>query len=206
MLAFLGGRWVRGAHRVSYDPTTARFTVEFTEQGIAEESPDRKRQWQWTAVRQVHDSGEVLVFELDGWDMLILPSRLWPDAAQKAAFLRESRERVPPRTEAAIPSPTTTLEPKVRDQLQIGAIAFGVDVLFVIVFLIPHAGGNVSVPVVATALLIGTALGYFAYRFARYALPQLYALSPRATVVATHMLIYAVPLYIVASYLGSIAA
>jgi hypothetical protein len=143
------------------------------------------------------------VFELDGWDMLILPNRLWPDAGQRLAFLRQAREGVPPRPEAAASiSRTPALDFKVRDQLMVGAIAVGVDVLFAIGFLIPQAGGNVSVPVVVTALLIGTALGYFAYRFARYALPQVYALYPRITLIGTHVLIYAVPLYIVASYLG----
>ena len=203
LLAMLGERGVRQSFGVSYDPATARFTVEFTDRGITEQNPHRSREWQWAAVRQVHDSGDALVFELDGWDMLILPNRLWPEAAQKAAFLREARERVPPRSVAAADTAAAAdLAPQVRDQLQVGAIAFGVDVLFVIAFLIPQAGRNVSVPVVVTALLIGTAIGYFAYRFARYALPQLYALYPRATVTSTHVLIYAVPLYIVAAYLG----
>ncbi len=203
MLAMLGDRWVRRSFGVSYDPATAHFTVEFTDQGIAEQNPHRSREWQWAAVRQVHDTGDALVFELDGWDMLILPNRLWPDAAQKAAFLREARERVPPRPEAAAPNAATlALDPNVRDQLQVGAIAVGVDVLFVIAFVIPQAGRDVSAPVILTALLIGTAIGYFAYRFARYALPQLYALYPRVTLIGTHALIYAVPLYIVASYLG----
>lgn len=203
MLALLGERWVRRSHGVSYDPATAHYTVEFTEQGIAERNPHRTRQWQWAAVRQVHDSDDGLVFELDGWDMLILPNRLWPDAGQRSAFLREARERVPPRSEvSASISTTPALESRVRDQLLVGAIAVGVDVLFAIGFLIPQAGRNVSVPVVVTALLIGAALGYFAYRFARYALPQLHALYPRITLIGTHVLIYAVPLYIVASYLG----
>ena len=202
VLALLGDRWVRRAHGVSYDPSTAHYTVEFTEQGIAEQNPNRARNWKWSAVRQVHDTGDVLVFELDGWDMLILPNRLWPDSGQKAAFLLQARERVPPRAEEAALSAAPALESKVRDQLMVGAIAVGVDVLFVIAFLLPQAGGNVGVPVVVTALLIGAALGYFAYRFARYALPQLYALYPRITLIGTHVLIYAVPLYIVASYLG----
>lgn len=202
LLAMLGERWVRQSFGVSYDPATARFTVEFTDRGIAEQNPHRTREWQWAAVRQVHDNGDMLVIELDGWDMLILPSRLWPDAARKAAFLREARERVPPRPDATASSATTILEPKVRDQLQVGAIAAGVDVLFLIAFLIPQAGANISVPVVVTALLIGTALGYFAYRIARTALPRLYVLYPHVALIGTHVLIYAVPLYIVVAFLG----
>ena len=206
LISALGTRWMRKSFGVSFDPATAHFTVEFTDQGIVEENPERRRQWQWAAVRQVHDTGAVLVFELDGWDMLILPNRLWPDAASKAAFLRQAREQVPPRAGSAKPASAHAIAgPAVLDQLRIGAIAVGVDVLFAVSFLIPETDGTMRTPVVIMALLLGTVAGYFAYRLARHFLPQLYAQSPRATQLLTQVLIFAVPLYIAASYLGWIS-
>lgn len=202
----LGERWMRKSFGVSYDPATAHFTVEFNEHGIAEQNPDRTRDWKWAAVRQVHDTGTEVVFELEGWDMLILPNRLWPDTQSKMAFVRQARELVLPRPDIAKPAATAReFSPIVRDQLQIGAIAVGVDTLFASTFLVPDTGGPARTAAVITALLIGAAAAYFAYRLARHVLPQLYVAYPRLTLAGCQVLILAVPLYIAAAYLGWIS-
>ena len=203
VVSALGTRWMRKSFGASYDPATAHFTVAVSEQGIVEKNRERTRKWLWAAVRQVHDTGAVLVFETDGWDMLILPSRLWPDDASKAAFLRQAREQVPPRAGSMASAPVRAIaDPAAHDQLRIAAIAVGLDMLFAVGFLIPRTDGTMDAPVVIMALLMGTVAGYFAYRLARHFLPQLYAQAPRATQLLTQVLIFAVPLYMVASYLG----
>ena len=111
--------------------------------------------------------------------------------------------RVPQRAGSAERAPARAIgDPAAHDEFRIAATALGLDVLFVAGFLIPRIDGTMGAPVVIMALLMGTVAGYFAYRLARHFLPQLYARSPRATQMLTQVLIFAVPLYMVASYLG----
>lgn len=201
VLAALGNHWVRRSFGASYDPATAHFAGRFGDDGIDEQIAGRTRHWDWTAVRKVHDTGKEIVFEFDGWDMLILPHRLWKDDLARAAFLVEARQRVPARAGA----PATEQRPISaghRDQLTMGAIAAAVDTMFLITFLLPGSVIEAGAAVVTTALALGLAAAYFAFRLARYALPELYSLFPRAALLVSHVLTWSVPLYMLGSYFG----
>ncbi len=45
------------------------------------------RQWGWDAVRRVHRPAGYIVIELAGWDMIVLPDRLWPRPADRENFI-----------------------------------------------------------------------------------------------------------------------
>lgn len=75
---------------VSFEPAVhGRSRVEFSDEGIVEHSASRVRRWSWDAVRRIHFPAGQVVIELAGWDMLILPDRLWPGAEEREAFLAE---------------------------------------------------------------------------------------------------------------------
>jgi hypothetical protein len=200
-------RWIRGATGQSYDESVAQQHVEIADQGILTRCPLRERRWAWPAVRRIHDLEGAVVFELVGWDMIVLPDRLWNDRDARQAFLGEVRALA---TEAASPDrPVKTASFDRLDLLRIGAIAAGVDVLAIAVFSLPaHRGPTPPVDdaaflaTFAILLLIGIALGYFAYRVARDALPRLHDSSPSAALLLSYLLVCAVPAYMLIAYLG----
>jgi hypothetical protein len=195
----LGELWVRRSTGASYDRAMAHSTVSVFEDGLEDRTADRTRKWNWPAVRHVHDTGAALVFEMDGWDMLILPRRLWPDDQSKGGFLREARRLVPPRADSARgPAPDLNA----RDMLQVGAIAAGIDVLFATSVLADPAARTNGYGLVALWLAIGVAAAYCAYRLVRSALLQLHAQRPRLALTLSQLLVLAVPLYILTAYLG----
>jgi len=200
-------RWISGALGQSYDESVAEQQVEIADQGILTRGPLRERRWTWPAVRRIHDLENAIVFELVGWDMIMLPNRLWSDREARQAFLGGVRALA---TEAASPDkPHKAVSFDRLDLLRIGAIAAGVDVLAIAAFSLPaHRGpappvGDAAfLATFAILLLVGIALGYFAYRVARDALPRLHDSSPSAALVLSYLLVCAVPAYMLIAYLG----
>ncbi len=79
---------------VSFDPAAhASNRVEFSEEGLVEQGALRTRRWTWDSVRRVHLPPGYVVLEVTGWDMIVLPNRLWPSAADRGAFLAELEAR-----------------------------------------------------------------------------------------------------------------
>ena len=197
-------RWTgRRATGASYDPATAAFSVEFGPAGIVERAPSRVREWQWPAVRQVHDTGSVIVFELDGWDMLVLPYRQWPSESERLEFLRWSRAQLRAPLAAESKPPETIGDLFGRDHLFVGALAAGVDVMFVALYFVPAAYADTGIWITLAGLLLAAAAGYAAYRIARRLLPRLYARAPQPAMWLGHLLIAALPIYILLSYLSA---
>lgn len=199
-------RWARGASGQSYDPAVAEQEVEITDQDIVTRSPMRERRWSWAAVRRIHDVKDGIVLELVGWDMIVLPNRLWDETDRRRAFLDELRNL----STEAMPS-TAPVKPALfdmRDLLRIGAIAAGVDVLALVVFNVSVYRGP-SLPVsdaaflgtFAALTLVGLGLAYLVYRFARPGLERLHDSAPRAAIGLCYALIWAVPAYVMIDYL-----
>jgi hypothetical protein len=83
---------------ISFEPEVhSRSEVEFSDAGIAETGASRTRRWGWNALRRVHLPAGYLVLEFVGWDMIVLPDRLWSSAEQRSAFVAalKSRQTVP---------------------------------------------------------------------------------------------------------------
>lgn len=184
----------------SYDPATAAFTAEFSDVGINDRTADRVREWQWPAIRQVHDNGGVIVFELAGWDMLILPYRLWATDADRAEFVRQARTHL--TTPLPAERPATVKDLFGRDQLYIGAIAAGIDAMFAVTYIVPPAYADTGIWVTIAGLLAGAVVAYLAYRVALHLLPRLHARAPRAAIWLTYALTAALPIFIVVAYFG----
>jgi len=200
-------RWIGKAHGVSFDPAVGPATIEFTADLISETTDPRTRHWQWSAVRKVHVRDLALVFEFVGWDMLVLPSRLWADLDARRAFLDEVSSRLP---ESAADKVSTTPSPMLltADFFRIAAIGAFVDVFLVLALLLPEytdrfgplvdqlgfAGGMLLYT------LISAALGYAAYRGVTAGLPRLYARSPLAARIVAQLLIWAFAVWFVGSY------
>lgn len=95
LLFWLGDMLVGAAFRtetvgVSFEPAAhAKARIEFGDDAIVERSDFRTRRWTWDAVRRVHLSAGHVVIELKGWDMIVLPDRLWATPAERSAFLAE---------------------------------------------------------------------------------------------------------------------
>src|SRR5215218_10351112 len=81
---------------MSFDPAVGTQFLEFTDATITDSSAMRKRQWTWDAVRRVHEREAGLVFELVGWDMLVLPTRLWESAEDRQRFVDDIRGLISP--------------------------------------------------------------------------------------------------------------
>jgi hypothetical protein len=96
---------------ISFEPEAhGRTDVEFDDAGIVETGASRTRRWAWDALRRVHLPKGYVVLELVGWDMIILPDRLWPTAEQRSAFIAELQARQPVTdSPAAVASPNEAM-------------------------------------------------------------------------------------------------
>lgn len=201
--------WIRSAHGVSYDPRVGLQRLEFTDSGITENTPVRQRQWHWDAVRRVHDRPAAVVFELVGWDMLVLPSRLWVAEEDRQSFVDSLRERIThPVAEPISTAPSPV--PARHDLFHMAAIGAFLDVCLIVMILLPAyqlAYVSMAEAIGRTGLLIATllvsaALGYAAYKVARIGLPRLDARSPAAATAISYVLIFAFVAWLGASQLG----
>jgi hypothetical protein len=207
LLGAMQARWLRAATGQSFDPAVADHEVEISDEGIIASSSLRVRRWSWRSVRRIHDLKQAIVLEFAGWDMLILPNRLWGRSEARGALLDEIRRLATHAAPSDAPRPTTTFQ--TRDLIIIGALAAAVDVLALVVFAMPaHRGPNppISDPMFvgtfAAIMLLGLALAYAAFRISRSVLARLHDRSPRVAVVIAQALIWAVPAYILIAYFG----
>ena len=201
----LQARWLRRATGQSYDPAVAEHDVVIADEGISTNSELRRRQWSWPAVRRIHDLKQAILLEFVGWDMLVLPNRLWENSDERRAFLDTISSFA--ADVAPAPAPRKLASIPTRDLLTMGAVGASVDVLAVVVFALPAyraatapIGDAAFLGVFAAMLLLGLALAYFAFRFARRGLEQLYDSSPAVAISIAHVLIWAVPLYMFIAY------
>ena len=201
--------WIKSAHGVSYDPTVGSQRLQFTDTAILESSERRERQWNWDAVRRVHDRPAALVFELVGWDMLVLPSYLWSSAEERQSFIESVRQRITrPVGEpiSVVPSPA----PARHDLFHMAAIGAFVDVCLIVMIVLPiyrvefvlvaEVVGRSGLLVIT--LLVSAGLGYAAYRAARVGLPLLNVRFPAAATVVSQVLIWAFVAWLGATQLG----
>lgn len=99
LLVWLGDSLIQLAFRTqtvgaSFDPAAhAEARIEFDDEAIVEQGDLRTRRWTWDAVRRVHLSPGYVVVELKGWDMIVLPDRLWPTPEGRRNFLVELEAR-----------------------------------------------------------------------------------------------------------------
>lgn len=201
----LQGRWVRGVTGISFEPELADHEVELTDVGLSDRSSLRERKWSWAAVRRVHELDNMVVVELVGWDMLVLPDHLWPDASDRLKFVEELGTHA---AAATFVKPSAAVSAtQSGDLLTLGAVGAGVDVLALVLFLLPlsalPSGGPNQTAFLATLaviILVGVGLAYAAYRLARKALERLQARAPSVAVALANLLILAVPAYMLLAY------
>jgi hypothetical protein len=201
--------WLRAATGQSYDPTVADHDVEMTDDGIIALSALRERRWSWDAVRRIHDLKQAIVLELAGWDMLVLPNRLWGSSDDRLAFLDGARGLATDAVPAE--APRSKASSHTRDLVVIGAFGAAVDVLALVVFALPVHKGPMSpisdaafVGTFVAMLLLGLALAYAAFRIARSALALLHDKTPGVAIGIAQALIWAVPFYMLIAYFGGI--
>ena len=205
----IGQFWLKSAHGASYDPAVGIQMLEFTDTAITDTSAIRQRQWSWDAVRRVHDCEAALVFELVGWDMIVLPARLWNAPEDRQRFVDEIRGRITrpvgdPISTAAAPAPMKA------DLFTLGAIGAFVDVCLIVMTLLPgfrELFGSLGNQLGATnsvllVVLVSALLGYFAYPVTKAALPRLDARSPAAATFIANALIWAFAVWFGATWLG----
>ena len=199
-------RWTDSAHGVSFDPAVGPATIHFTDEGITDTSATRTRHWSWQAVRKVHDRESAAVFELVGWDMIILPNRLWPDAASRLRFLSAVLQRLPDQSDQAI-SRVNLPQLMTIDLFNMAAVGAFVDACLVLIILIPTylrpIAGDLGRPaILVLVMLVAILLGYGAYRAAQLGLPRLHAKSPLAAKTLAHCLIWAFAVWYAGTSLG----
>jgi hypothetical protein len=193
----------------SYDPAIADLRVDLTDEAVEETAAGRRRQWGWTAVRRIHERGSAIVIELAGWDMVVLPSRLWSDEDGKARFVEEARARVPEGASGGLPSADAV--PLDVNELQLlAALVAGLTPFFLMGSLLPaftERYGAVAdriglVGGMTLLLLLSAAAGYPVYRLARRGFPRLHARHPRIANLLAQLLVVVVPFYLAATCAG----
>lgn len=187
-------RWTDSAHGVSFDPAIGPVALHFTDDGIAETSAIRTRHWSWNAVRKIHDRDSAAVFELAGWDMVVLPNRLWPDPASRERFLTAALQRLPDQSDQAL-SRAYLPQVMTADLFNLATIAAFVDACLVLTLVMPPyirpLADLGTAAVMVLVMLVAILLGYAAYRAAQSGLPHLHARSPLAAKIVAHALIWA---------------
>ena len=200
-------RWVRSGTGTSYDLAVADHDIAITDGAIVSRAALRERQWTWPAVRRIHDLKQAIVLEFVGWDMIVLPNDLWNNSDARHAFLDGVR---------ALAIDSLPVEPTRRpmmmdthDLLTVGALGAAVDTLFLIVHAFPgHRGPGPAlsdaafVGAFAAVMLLGLALAYGVYRFAKVGLARLHGVAPQAATVLAYLLIWALPAYMLSEYFG----
>ena len=188
-------RWMRGARGISYDPAVADMTVALDAEGISETTQERVRRWPWSAVRQVHESDAGLVFELAGWDMVILPTHLWPDRAARAAIVQE----LPCTLATPDPNqPRTFGGAAFNELLPLAAFAVPLELLFLATTFAPAlwlsqirpSGPEVFWGGLLAILIVIAAVGYALYRAVRLGLVRLGNRSPKAAAIVIQLIIW----------------
>ena len=200
-------RWARGMTGVSYDPAVAEEVVEIDDAGVSQRSAARLRSWPWESVRQAHDVDAGVVLELAGWDMVMLPARLWQDSEDQRAFVMRLPCAVAERRES---QPKKIPAPAFSTMLPIAALAAAVEALAIVTGLLPlpraeHVAlgeNGIFLAAFAAAILVAALFAYAVFRVARTLLVRLHDKSPRVAEVAVQALLWAIPLYFIAAYFG----
>jgi hypothetical protein len=200
-------RWIKGANGQSYDPAVADHDIEITDDAIVSRSALRDRRWVWSAVRRIHDCRKAIVFELVGWDMIVLPDHLWADSDARRLFLDQIRALA---TNAVPPEPTR--RPIMMDTynlLTVGALGAAIDTLFLIVKAFPaHRRPDADISdaaflgTFAAVMLMGLVFAYVIYRAAKAGLTRLHDFTPQTASIVAYLLVWALPLYMLVEYLG----
>lgn len=198
------GRWAKKSVGASYDPKVAAVRVAIGDAAIKETGEHHERTWDWDALRKVHDHGSAVVFLFSGWEMLVLPSRLWSDDGARKSFLAELA------VHGAVVDGNSAMQRDAGSQMPaemilLAAIGAAADLAFLTITALPHylgmfddegSGRGTVAAVLVLATLAAAVAGYFA---ARAALPALQRMSPVAAKLAAAVLIWAIPAYIAIS-------
>jgi len=203
----LRSRAMSQLHGISYDAEVAEIEVEITETQLTERAGPRQRQWTWEAVRAVHERDSMIIFELAGWDMFALPGRVWNSDDERIVFLGEVRTRLAANAGAVN---GCRGKPTVLPQnLIVGSIAIGVDVMFVGTFLLlppdfvgppPDRGTGVAIALAIVTLLL--AASYAAYRVIKLLLGRMHARSPKTANLIAQLPLWLLLLLFILLYLG----
>ncbi len=79
---------------ISYEPEVqGHMIVELCDDGIVEEGALRTRRWTWNALRRVHLPSGYVVLEFVGWDIIVLPDRVWTTSDERSALIAELAAR-----------------------------------------------------------------------------------------------------------------
>ena len=137
LLFWIGDSLVQAAFRtqtvgVSFDPAAhANLRIEFSDDAIVEQGELRSRRWTWDAVRRLHLSSGHVIIELKGWDMIVLPGRLWPSPEERSTFVAElEARRLSSDTRMTTPSADEAearvmlIEPVLITRISLAAAAF----------------------------------------------------------------------------------
>ena len=195
---------------VSYDPSVASCQVTFGDEGLSEQCIGRRRQWSWNNVRGVYDHGSVVTVHVAGWDMIVMPKRLWDSAEEREQLLADIRERVAATLEPGAEPPSPPVTHAGFDALTLAPIAAAIDACLVVSLLLPaftRGYGPIAERVgfaggMAIVLGLSAALGSAAYKLTKALLPRLHARSPLAAQAAAQLLIWAFGIWFVGAYFG----
>lgn len=204
-------RWARQGSGASYDPKTAAPSLRIDDDGLHERIDGRERHWEWSAVRGVHRRDKVVSFQTIGWDMVIVPDRLWADGEDRSRFLEEVAKLAPHATTAA-PIIANPPLPVFSESGTVAAISAGADAVLLLSFwlfplLIPQSGVVTLTAMLGNLLLllaIYAIAAVGAYKLTRWGLRRLHARSRAAASIVAQALIWALPLYLLAALAGLI--
>ena len=192
-------RWWSSVHGASFDPSIGKQEIQVTDEAITDTSVGRSRRWTWDAVRRVHDRKSAVVIEFAGWDMVILPSRLWPDDEGRSEFIAAVKEKLGAEAVTAMDLPAVMTS----DLFRIAAIAAFVDACLVLTLAMPPIlrplASDLGIAwIMVIVMIVAAALGFVAYRAAEAGLDRLHSLSPVGAKIIAHCLIWAFAVWFVA--------
>jgi len=191
---------------LTFDPRTAEsISVTFNDGGIVDGNSVRRRRWQWSSVRKLLDRDGMFVLVMAGWDMIVLPKRLWSSRDDQLAFAREINARIVVR-----PPEATAADQRDSIDLSLGAIGVAVIVLSITVPLsivplnwLPTSSAAVRVSVVLLEFALSGLIAYFAWRAARHGFGRLAGKRAGLAKCIAFAVIWVFPVYWLISYLSS---
>lgn len=191
---------------LTFDPRTAEsISVTFSDAGIVDGNSVRRRRWRWSSVRKLLDRDGMFVLVMAGWDMIVLPKRLWSSSDDQLAFAEDINARIVP-----LPPEAAAADERHSIDLSLGAIGVAVIVLSITVPLsivplnwLPTSSTTVRVSAVLFEFALGALIAYFAWRAAQRGFGRLAGKRPGLAKCIAFAVIWIFPVYWLLSYFSS---
>lgn len=188
----------------TFDPAESAIRLEISEDGLHERTANRERRYLWSGVRNVFETGDVIVFDLAGTDMVVVPDRAITSLqrAELEQALANRGKVIAPRSQADTKAGVRLGEIRLLAKLSVSMALFGIIVsrissanLLVPAGPVPTVGRLLFASLIGLIAAVGgwLATGALLKAVARYGESRTSAAAWTMIILAIGVFVFAVP-------------